>query len=82
MSAPLYLVNAARTLEQILSELHPERQWIVSVRESDPFDGDVPVDGDRRDACSVADNTHAIGDGPNPSTATGTLDEDALDEAA
>jgi hypothetical protein len=82
VSAPAHLVNAARVLEQILSELHPDRQWIVSVREDDRFDGDVTVNGDRRNVCSVADNAHAIGDGSNPSTAPRSLDEDALDQAA
>ena len=82
VSVPTHLVNAARTLEEILSELYPDRQWIVSVREDNPLNRDVSVNGDGRNSGSVADHSHAVGDRPDPAAAAGPLDEDTLDEAA
>lgn len=82
MSAPAHLVNAARTLEQLLNELYPDRQWIVSVREDDLLNGNVPVDRDRSDPCAIADHAYAVGDGTDPTSAAGPLNEDALDQAA
>ena len=82
MSTPAHLANAARTLELILRELHPERHWVVSVRERELADGDHAVDGDGNDARAVADDTHAVRDGTDAPATAGPLDEDALDQAA
>ena len=77
-----HLANAARALEHILHELHPERNWVVSVREGDLADGDDAVSRNGSYAGSVSDDSHALIERPNPAATTGALDEDALDEAA
>lgn len=78
-----HLLNAARTLEQILSELHPEYDWTVGVRPEHLAD-------DEREAASTVGfgETGAVSDDPDPVVKgntlppTGGLDDDALDKAA
>lgn len=78
-----HIESMARTLEQILGELHPEYDWTVNVRPEQSPDG-------KRDAAPaialgqagpVADDADAVFD-RDSLTATDRGDDDALNEAA
>ena len=78
-----HLQSAARVLEQILGELHPQYDWVVRVRETELTDGQrdstASVRGDESRA--VLDNPNALGK-RDTLAATGRCDDYALDEAA
>ena len=78
-----HLHSAARTLEQILSELYPEHDWVVTVGEVERPDrqGDaaarIPLD----EAGPLADDPSPLTDG-HPPAAADRHDDDGLDQAA
>ncbi len=77
------LQSAARVLEQILGELHPEYDWVVRVRKTELTDGQrdstPSVRGDESRA--VLDDPNALGK-RDTLAATGGSDDHALDQAA
>jgi hypothetical protein len=78
-----YLHSAARALEQILSEMHPEYDWTVSVRPehvADGHDHTAPSVG-LEEPGAVPDDAGAIAE-RDAAPASGRPDEDGLDEAA
>jgi hypothetical protein len=78
-----HLYSAARTLEQILGELYPEHDWVVTVGEVErpdrQRDAAAPVALD--EAGPVADHPGALVD-RHPPAAADRNDDDGLDQAA
>jgi hypothetical protein len=78
-----HLYSAARTLEQILGELHPEHDWVVTVGERER-----PDRQGNAAAAVVVGETSAVGDHADPlrdwhaPAAADSLDDHGLDEAA
>jgi hypothetical protein len=78
-----HLHSAARTLEQILGELYPEHDWVVTV-------GEVEGPDRQRDASApvALDEVGPLGDYPgpladrHPPATADRHDDDGLDEAA
>jgi hypothetical protein len=82
VTPPLHLMSAARALEQILGELHPERHWIVRIREHDALNGNASVNRYRGNARTKTQHASPVNDGTDTSTATRPLDKNAFDQAA
>ena len=81
MSAHLH--SAARALERILGEIHPEHGWVVTVREGDAFDrtGDAAAAVGLGEPRAVGDHPYPVVD-RHPLSPTDGDNEHALDEAA
>lgn len=84
MIVPTHLVSAARTLEQILAEVHPEYRWVVTVRQDELFDRprDTTTSGRLDESGAVRDDAHPVRDRNDAATTAGALDEHGLDQAA
>ena len=78
-----HLHSAARALEQILREMHPEYDWVVRIREVEASDGQrdpaTPVRLNESDP--VLDDADAIAEG-HSLPASDRSDDHAFDEAA
>jgi hypothetical protein len=83
MVYPAHLDSAARVLERILAEIHPEHHWVVTVREGDARDGaSGPAAAvGRGEPRAVGQDPDSVGD-RHPLSAPDGRDEDALDQAA
>jgi hypothetical protein len=79
----VHLLSAARTLEQILSELYPEHDWVVTIGEVEGTerqrDAATPVALD--EAGAVANHSGPLAGG-HSAAATDGEDDHGLDEAA
>ena len=84
MTAPVHLVNAARTWERILTDLQPEYAWTVTVGEGNrPVrPGDTTTRPRSHKASAVRDHPDTILRGDDGAAATGPPDKHGLDEAA
>ena len=78
-----YLHSAARALEQILSEMHPEYDWTVSVRPEHlpEGEGDAPAAVGLHEPGAARDDSDTVFDRDTPAAPDGG-DDDALEEAA
>jgi hypothetical protein len=80
---PRHLTSAAAALEQILRELHPEYDWIVSVEEGHLSDrnGRPSASIDLDKASALRDHARAISHRDLPSPSDGN-DDHTFNEAA
>jgi hypothetical protein len=78
-----HLHSAARTLEQILGELYPEHDWVVTVGEVERADRqrDAAASVALDEAGPVADHPGPLADRHPPAAADGD-DDHGLDQAA
>ena len=78
-----HLRSAAHVLEQILREMHPQYDWVVTIRERERLNGQGPTApaiglGDPR---AMSDDASAIGD-RHTRASSDRSDDDAINEAA
>ncbi len=81
MTAP-YLLSAAAAWERILTEMHPDQDWIVSVREHGTDDEGLPAATvGVEEAGAVTHDPHTLG-GRDDAPATDLANDHGLEKAA
>lgn len=83
MSVEPHMDSAARAFSEVLSRLHPEDRWVVTVQlQAVDAGGGLAPAGRVAQAGPGRDDTDPVGDGDRGAAASGRPDEHGFDEAA